>query len=88
MSSGAATKILEYVPMMIPKTIEAANPKRTGPPRSIIAMPASKVVPDVISVRDIVAVIDMSMTWASGSFLYLRNVSRIRSNTTTVSLIE
>ena len=79
---------LEYVPVMMPTTIVNAKPCSTSPPKKNSARAVSSAVPDVMTVRPSVWLIDTLMTWFSESRRMPRRFSRIRSKMTIVSLVE
>src|SRR6056300_250150 len=66
----------------------AAKSRKTGPPKTMIAINASAVVTEVITVLDNVSFNDLLMISFCSQLLYLLKFSRILSNTTTVSFIE
>ena len=76
----------EYVPMRIPKRIAKLKPLRPGPPKTYITKTTINVQTDVSRVLDIVWLMLFEMVWAVNCALC--RFSRIRSNTTMVSLIE
>ncbi len=53
--------------------------RNTSPPKIDMASMARKVVVAVITVRESVALMAMSMVSGSDSFLYFRIISRMRS---------
>src|SRR5690606_8458458 len=85
---GDATKIDEYVPIKMPTIIAKANPRSTSPPNINRTTTTSKVVRDVMNVRLSVSLKDLFTSRSKVSVLNRFENSRIRSKTTTVSLME
>ena len=72
----------------MPNSITQAKPASVSPPKSASGTAESSSVMEVPRERFSVSLIDWSTSWRSGICLYLRRFSRIRSNTTTLSLAE
>lgn len=72
----------------MPKITVIAKPSTTGPPRKYSENNAMKVVMPVMMVRDSVLLTALLMVSSGPSLRALRKISRTRSNTTTLSLIE
>src|SRR5262249_61052717 len=87
-STGAATKIDEYVPTMMPMFMANAKFFTSPVPRRFIASVVMNVASDVRIVRDSVSLIEMLMTRSNFLSFSLDSFSRIRSNTTMVPFIE
>ena len=79
---------LEYVPVMMPTTIVNAKPWSTSPPKKNSASAVRSAVPEVMTVRPRVWLIEALMTSPSESRHIERRFSRIRSKMTIVSLVE
>ena len=87
-SNGAATKIDEKVPTMIPIIIGKLNSAITDPPKKYIANRAIIVATTVRIVRDSVSLIDKLMISVIDILLFLATFSRMRSKITMVSFME
>ena len=74
--------------MRMPISITIAKFSTLGPPNRNRPSIASAVTTEVMIVRDSVVLIERSITSAGSSFDVARNTSRIRSKTTTLSLME
>src|SRR5574344_323698 len=85
---GVATNNEEYVPTMIPTAIENTNPLIESTPIKNIINNVRTVVKEVLIVRLIVLLTPWLNNGLVLRFGYSLVYSRIRSNTTTVSLIE
>ena len=86
-ATGEAMKIDEKVPTMMPMKIMMPKSRSAEPPRNPRMATLIKVAPDVSKVRDRVALTASFMTFSSDSLLK-SNISRTRSKTMMVSLIE
>ncbi len=78
----------EYVPTMIPINKAKTNPLMEVPPKIKIASNTTNVDSEVLKVRRSVEFKAAFVFALSSRFGYRLWYSRIRSNTTTVSLIE
>jgi hypothetical protein len=76
------------VQIRTPQSITTAKPLIASPPNRTSASSDREDEIDVITVRDMVELIDRFSRSTVGMVLYRRISSRVRSNTTTVSLSE
>ena len=84
---GVAMNSDEYVPTMIPTNKAKMNPLIDAPPKMNIANNTTMVDNEVLNVRRSVEFNASFTTCSSSRFGYSLRYSRIRSNTTTVSLM-
>ena len=84
---GVAMNSDEYVPTMIPTNKAKMNPLIDAPPKMNIANNTTMVDNEVLNVRRSVEFNASFTTCSSSRFGYNLRYSRIRSNTTTVSLM-
>ena len=84
---GVAMNSDEYVPTMIPTNKAKMNPLIDAPPKMTIANNTTMVDNEVLNVRRNVEFNASFTTCSSSRFGYSLRYSRIRSNTTTVSLM-
>src|SRR5699024_7958762 len=85
---GLATKMEEYVPTVTPMINENMNPRMASVPKKKMATNTRKVVMAVLMVRLSVLLIDALTFLRIPQLGCTPKYSRIRSKTTTVSLIE
>ena len=80
-------KIVATVPTITPTVSAKMKPRMVSPPKKKIASSVTSVVPEVLIVRDsveLMALFTFSLRLRLG---YMPRYSRIRSKTTTVSLM-
>jgi hypothetical protein len=87
-ATGAAVKTEEYVPMRIPAISASAKSVRVSPPRKYRATRMNRAPRPVLIVRGTVWRHASFATSARGSLGRSARCSRMRSNTTTESLID